>query len=74
MKKFFVEIWGYSIVRKTIKTMAQAALAVITLQVGSDFAEYKKFLIQNVNWLNVLSVSSLAGIYTILMNIKNIKE
>ena len=74
MKKFFVEIWGYSIVRKTIKTMAQAALAVITLQVGSDFAEYKKFLIQNVDWLNVLSVSSLAGIYTILMNIKNIKE
>lgn len=74
MKKFFVEIWGYSIVRKTIKTMAQAALAVITLQVGSDFAEYKKFLIQNVDWLNVLSVSTLAGIYTILMNIKNIKE
>lgn len=72
--KWLKKIWSYSIVRKTIKTMAQAALAVITLQVGSDFAEYKKFLIQNVDWLSVLSVASLAGIYTILMNIKDIKE
>lgn len=72
--KWLKKIWSYSIVKKTIKTMAQAALAVITLQVGSDFAEYKKFLIQNVDWLSVLSVASLAGIYTILMNIKDIKE
>ena len=47
---------------RAIKTMAQTALAMIT--VGQAVID--------INWLNVLSVSAVAGIYSILTTIANI--
>lgn len=47
---------------RAIKTMAQTALAMITI--GQTMLD--------INWLNVLSVSAVAGIYSILTTIANI--
>lgn len=47
---------------RAIKTMAQTALSMIT--VGQA--------VLDVNWLNVLSVSAVAGLYSILTTIANI--
>ena len=59
MKKWFKEV---SI--KTVKTMAETALAVIgTNTVG----------ITEVDWLGLLSACALSGVVTILFNIKSIK-
>ena len=44
---------------RALHTMAQTALGMITLGVG----------IQTIDWLNVLSVSALAGVYSILKSI-----
>ena len=59
MKKWLKEV---SI--KTVKTMAETALAVIgTNPVG----------ITEVDWLGLLSACALSGVVTILFNIKSIK-
>lgn len=59
MKKWLKEV---SI--KTVKTMAETALAVIgTNTVG----------ITEVDWLGLLSACALSGVATILFNIKSIK-
>ena len=59
MKKWLKEV---SI--KTVKTMAETALAVIgTNTVG----------ITEVDWLGLLSAWALSGVVTILFNIKSIK-
>jgi hypothetical protein len=59
MKKWLKEV---SI--KTVKTMAETALAVIgTNTVG----------ITEVDWLGLLSACALSGVVTILFNIKSIK-
>ena len=47
---------------RAIKTMAQTALAMITI--GQAMLD--------INWLNVLSVSAVAGIYSLLNTIANI--
>lgn len=50
---------------RTVKTMAETALAVIgTNTVG----------ITDVDWLGVLSAVALSGVITILFNIKSIPE
>ena len=50
---------------KTIKTMAETAIAVIgTNAVG----------ITDVDWIGVLSAVALSGVVTILFNIKSIPE
>ena len=49
---------------RAIKTVAETALSMLT--VGAAFAE--------VNWINILSVSGVAGIYSLLMSIKGLPE
>ena len=57
--------WLKSVGSKTIKTMAETALAVIgTNAVG----------ITDVDWLGVGSAVLLSGVVTILFNIKEIPE
>ena len=64
MKKKFLK-WLKSVGIKTVKTMAETALAVIgTNAIG----------ITEVDWLGVLSAVALSGVVTVLFNIKNIPE
>ena len=61
MKKEFLKSIGI----RTIKTMAETALAVIgTNTVG----------ITEVDWLGLLSACALSGVVTVLFNIKGIPE
>lgn len=63
MKKFLK--WLKSVGIKTVKTMAETAIAVIgTNAIG----------ITDVDWLGVLSAVALSGVVTVLFNIKNIPE
>ena len=56
--------WLKNVGIRTIKTMAETAIAVIgTNTVG----------ITDVNWIGVLSACALSGIVTILFNIKSIE-
>lgn len=64
MKKKFVE-WLKIVAIKTVKTMAETAIAVI----GTNAAG-----ITDVEWLGVLSAVALSGVVTILFNIKSIPE
>lgn len=64
MKKKFLK-WLKSVGIKTVKTMAETAIAVIgTNAIG----------ITEVDWLGVLSAVALSGVVTVLFNIKNIPE
>ena len=57
--------WLKNVGIKTIKTMAETAIAVIgTNAVG----------ITDVNWIGVLSAVALSGVVTVLFNIKSIPE
>ena len=57
--------WLKNVGIRTIKTMAETAIAVIgTNAVG----------VTDVDWLGVLSAMILSGIVTILFNIKSIPE
>jgi hypothetical protein len=57
--------WLKSVGIKTVKTMAETAIAVIgTNAIG----------ITEVDWLGVLSAVALSGVVTILFNIKSIPE
>ena len=63
MEKF--KKWIKSVAIKTVKTMAETAIAVIgTNAIG----------ITDVDWLGVLSAVALSGVVTLLFNIKNIPE
>ena len=63
MKEKFLN-WLKKVGIKTVKTMAETALAVIgTNAIG----------ITDVDWLGVLSAVALSGIVTILFNIKSIE-
>lgn len=56
--------WLKKVAIKTVKTMAETALAVIgTNTIG----------ITDVDWLGLLSACALSGVVTILFNIKSIK-
>lgn len=54
--------WIKSIAIKTIKTMSETALSFLTIGLA----------LNEVDWLKILSVSAVAGIYTILFNLKEI--
>lgn len=57
--------WLKSVAIKTLKTMAETAIAVIgTNAVG----------ITDVDWLGVLSAVALSGVVTVLFNVKEIPE
>lgn len=63
MEKF--KLWLKTVGIKTLKTMAETAIAVIgTNAIG----------ITEVDWLGVLSAVALSGIVTVLVNIKAIEE
>lgn len=57
--------WIKYVAIRTIKTMAETAIAVIGTNVVG---------ITEVDWLGVLSAVTLSGVVTILFNIKNIPE
>ena len=62
---FHVKQWIKKVGIRTVKTMAETALAVIgTNAVG----------ITDVDWLGVCSAVLLSGVVTILFNIKSIPE
>ena len=56
--------WLKEVAIKTVKTMAETALAVI----GTN-----TFGITDVDWLGLLSACALSGVVTILFNIKSIE-
>lgn len=56
--------WLKEVTVKTVKTMAETALAVI----GTN-----TFGITDVDWLGLLSACALSGVVTILFNIKSIE-
>ena len=56
--------WFKSAGIRALKTMAQTAVAMLT--VGQAFTE--------VNWINLLSVSATAGIYSLLTSVGGIPE
>lgn len=62
MKEKFI-IWLKDVAWRTVKTMAETALAVI----GTD-----AFGIIDVDWVGVASACALAGVVTILFNIKSL--
>ena len=68
IKDFFnntkVGKWLKKTAIKTVKTMAEAAIGII----GTN-----SFGITDVDWTGVASAAALAGIVTILFNIKSIK-
>ena len=57
--------WAKATGIKTLKTMAETALAVIGTNV---------FGIMDVNWIGLLSACALSGIVTILFNVKSLHE
>ncbi len=64
MKEKFLK-WGKAAGVRTVKTMAETALAIIgTNTIG----------ITEVNWLGVLSACALAGVITVLTCIKGLPE
>lgn len=52
--------WLGDVGRRTVKTMAEVALGHITVGVG----------LGEIKWVEMLSVAAVAGIYTILFNLK----
>lgn len=49
---------------RTIKTMAEVAGSMVTIGLA----------LSDINWMNVASVTAVAGIYCILLNISKIEE
>ena len=64
MKKIFTKEWFKAAGIRALKTVAQSAVASISTAA----------VIEDVDWLNVLSVSCLAGILSLLMSIKGLPE
>lgn len=49
---------------KIVKTMAETALSFITVGMA----------INEVNWSHILSVTVVAGVYTLLVNVRDLQE
>lgn len=64
MNKVFTAKWWYAAFIRAIKTVAQTALSLFTI--GSAFTE--------VDWLYVLSVAAVAGIYSLMTSIAGLPE
>lgn len=61
-KSFLWKRWLLDVMIRTVKTGAETAAGMIT--VGA--------LVSEINWLRVLSVSAVAMVYTVLINIYKI--
>lgn len=64
MKKVFTKEWFKASLVRSIRTVAQTAVATIGTSVALD----------EVNWIAVLSASALAGLLSILMSIAGLPE
>lgn len=64
MKQIFTKEWLYAALIRSVKTFAQTAVAMIT--VGQALID--------VNWVNVLSVSGVACIYSLLTSLAGLPE
>lgn len=63
-KNVFTKEWAIAALVRSLKTFAQTALSMVT--VGQAFID--------VNWLNVLSVSGVACILSILTSLAGLPE
>lgn len=63
-KNIFTKEWAIAALVRSLKTFAQTALSMVT--VGQAFID--------VNWLNVLSVSGVACILSILTSLAGLPE
>lgn len=64
MKQIFTKEWAQAALIRSVKTFAQTAVAMIT--VGQAFID--------INWINVLSVSGVACIYSLLTSLAGLPE
>ncbi len=64
MKKVFTSEWFKAAGIRAIKTMAQTALGMFTVGLA----------VEEVAWMNVLSVSVVAGIYSLITSIAGLPE
>lgn len=61
-KSYLWKRWAFDVLIRTVKTGAETAAGMVT--VGA--------LVSEINWLRVLSVSAVAMVYTVLINIYKI--
>lgn len=59
--------WGRGAMVRAIKTMAQTAAAMLTVSVGTAG-------INEIAWVNILSISAVAGVYSLVTSIAGIPE
>ena len=64
MSNIFTKKWFYAAFIRSLKTMAQTAVSMLT--VGQA--------VLDVNWVNVLSVSAVAGVISMLTSIAALPE
>ena len=64
MSNIFTKKWFYAAFIRSLKTMAQTAVSMLT--VGQAFLD--------VNWVSVISVSVTAGIISVLTSIAGLPE
>ena len=64
MKKTNWKIWGKAAAVRAVKTVSQTALATVGTAAMLD----------DVNWLAVLSASALAGVLSVLMSVAGLPE
>lgn len=59
--------WGRGAMVRAIKTMAQTAAAMLTVSVGTAG-------INEIAWVNILSISAVAGVYSLVTSVAGIPE
>ena len=64
MSNIFTKKWFYAAFIRSLKTMAQTAVSMLT--VGQA--------VLDVNWVNVLSVSAVAGVISMLTSVAGLPE
>ena len=64
MSNIFTKKWFYAAFIRSLKTMAQTAVSMLT--VGQA--------VLDVNWVNVISVSAVAGVISMLTSIAGLPE
>ena len=64
MKNIFTKEWAIAALVRSVRTFAQTALSMITI--GQAFID--------VNWINVLSVSGVACILSLLTSLAGLPE
>ena len=64
MSNIFTKKWFYAAFIRSLRTMAQTAVSMLT--VGQA--------VLDVNWVNVLSVSAVAGVISMLTSVAGLPE